>query len=316
MKVYLEQKKAGWMAGAAVFLCSGLGFSAETSLPFLNMSVGAHAQSMGGAYMALAEDGSANATNPAAIAGAEKRNIFLYHSRFVSGYTYNYLGYAHPFQSRKSGFGLAMGYLSKGDFQGRDQNGVETGSFNANDTLLTLTYSRKMSSAISLGAGANFIHSSVESVSASGFAFDFSGSYRLSENTNFAAGVFHLGPAISYANQKSDLPSQISAGLAHQFFGALTLTGDARYGLKNQNFTLGFGGQMSLAKIASLRLGYTSQISKSLPVASNSNSSINNLSGLGMGMGLKLFSKTSLDYAFVPMGELGGTHHMDLSWGY
>ena len=63
----------------------------------------------------------------------------------------------------------------------------------------------------------------------------------------------------------------------------------------------------------SFQMGYLSSLNQGGSIKSGGMDAV---SGLGMGIGLKIFSKANLDYAFVPMGDLGATHHISLTWKF
>ena len=117
-----------------------------------------------------------------------------------------------------------------------------------------------------------------------------------------------------YADQSFNLPTSLSVAVSHNLIGPITVTGDARYGLHERKMNLSLGGEFNFSNVASFRIGYLSQNGTSS--SSGGKSGLDGLGGLGMGIGLKLFSHLTLDYAFVPMGELGGTHHADFIWRF
>ena len=64
---------------------------------FLEIGVGARAMGMGGAFVALADDGTAFQWNPSGLALLEKREIgFMYSTLYQNLADYNYLGFALP----------------------------------------------------------------------------------------------------------------------------------------------------------------------------------------------------------------------------
>ncbi len=288
-------------------------FCQNTGLPFLNLGVGARAQAMGGALMAQANDASATYWNPALLSRLDSSQAFAYYSKFVSDFSYSYFSFARPFASHKSALGVSYGRFSKGTLQGRDENGTQTQDFSASDNSVSLSYGHSLNDQFSLGLSAKFIQSGIDTAKASGMALDFSGAYSLSPKTKLAAGVFNLGPSLKYENESVQLPAAMALGASHKV-SFITLTSDLKYGMKDQKTSLAFGGQLDISSFASVRSGYTSQFARNK--VSGGSSSLDAFSGMAMGLGLKLASRAALDYAFLPMGELGGTHHISFSYKF
>ena len=308
-------QKIGSLILCAAALAAGSLYAQNPGLPFLNESIGARARSLGGASLAEARDASAVVSNPSALARLRSQEIFLSYGRSYSDYQNNFLAYARPFPGGNSAFGAAWMHLSKGNFDGRDDQGRPTGDFTASDTLASLAYSRNLGRNGSLGVSAKWIQSKVESFSADGWAMDFSGSYQAFPKTRVAGGIYHLGPKMRMADEAFPLPAQLAFGISREWASLLTLTSEARYGLEDRMLRVALGGELHFSGIASFRAGYFSNSGTS-PFRSGQNSGIDSFSGLGMGVGLNVFSRMGLDYAFVPMGELGGTHHVDLTWRF
>ncbi len=282
-------------------------------LPFLNLGVGARAQAMGGAVMAVSQDASAAHSNPALLARLDSAQAFSYYSKFVSDFTYSYFAFAKPWKSHKAAFGFSYGHFSKGEFEGRDENGAQTQSFSAADDVMALSYGRNLNDKLSLGLSGKFVKSGIETSKASGMAFDFSGAYSLSPKTKLAAGVFNLGPSLKYASESVQLPATMALGASHKV-SFLTLTSDLKFGLRDQKTSLAFGGQLDIAGAVSVRSGYTSQLVNHKTSGDPNN--FGELSGMAMGLGMKVSSRANLDYAFLPMGDLGGTHHISFSYKF
>ena len=289
--------------------------AAPTGMSFLKYAVGAKANALAGAYIASAQDASAIYWNPSAIASMPSSQIFFYHSQFVLNSDYNYAAYVHPFKTHKAAYGLAYASFSQGSLDARDSSGNSQGSFTAMDSLASFSYARKVNSELSLGMGLNILQSSIGSFSANGWAFDLASTYKYSTRTRIAAGLFHAGPKMQYITESFSLPTTLGFGVSHQFLTQFNLGADMRYRMYDRNLSLSLGADINLGEVMSFQMGYLSSLAQGSPVKSGS-SGLDALSGLGMGFGLKLFSHANLDYAFVPMGDLGATHHLSLTWKF
>lgn len=273
------------------------------------MDVGAQSQAMGGASLAHVRDASAIQTNPSNLTRLDRSELFVYYGRLPADYLYNYAAYSRPWKGNS--VGVSMTYLDKGTFDGRDENRRPTGDFSASDTMLTLSAARPLGPRLSLGGSVKFIQSQIKNFIARGSALDLAASYQMSPRMRLAAGLFHIGPTMKYQNEPFALPATAAAGVSRQF-GRLGVASDLRYGLKNQRLTLSLGGELGLGNVAAVRMGYISRVAQGGDKVGNQNSGVEMLTGLGMGLGFRFFSLARLDYAFVPLGELGGTHHMNI----
>jgi len=299
-----------WVLLAAVSLLGG-GVSAEKpGAAFLKLDVGAQSQALGGASLARVQDASAVATNPSALARVRNKELFFYHGQLASDYKYSVAAYNHPY--KKDSIGVAVGYLDKGTFDGRDDNRNATGSFDASDAVLSIAYAKPLTQRGSVGAAVKYVRSEIKSYSASGMALDLSASYAMNSQTRLAAGVFHLGPSMKFVSEAFPLPATAAVGMSRKLYIPLVLIADVRYGLKDQKWSASLGGELNTGRLLTLRMGYLSQLAQGRGKI-GSGTGVEAFSGMGVGLGLKMFSRTTLDYAFVPMGELGGTHHMNLA---
>ena len=76
----------------------GVTKSGTTAAPFLNVDVGARANSMGGAYVSMADDATSMYWNPAGIALFTQPEAIFCHMRWIADITFNYIGFAMPLQ--------------------------------------------------------------------------------------------------------------------------------------------------------------------------------------------------------------------------
>ncbi len=309
-------KKYLLLAGLSAAILRPGGLLAEPAgFTFLKVGVGAAAQGMGKAFIAQTKDASAAYWNPAALGGLEAKEIFLYQNRFISDFSYTYFAYAHPLKRIHSSFAVSLGRYAKGGIDGRDDSGQKTGDFSAEDSFAALSLGKKFGETFFFGTTAKVIRSGIQDYTAQGFALDVSASKELKTRTMVSVGVFNVGPAVNYADRSVALPSTAELGASHSF-SALTLAGNFRYGLKDQTASLSMGGQIQFFTAFSIRAGYLSQMAKNTVKNGIDAGKLNSLSGLAMGFGMKFMRHGSADYAFVPMGELGTTHHISLSWRF
>ncbi|MEW6556942.1 MAG: UPF0164 family protein [Elusimicrobiota bacterium] len=120
-----------------LYLSTFLPASSNTGASFLNIGTSARATSLGGAYVAVANDASAINYNPAGLSQLNRSEIVGQHTEWISDIRHDFLAGAFPLRNSTVGFSVI--YLSQGKIEGRDENRNITNSFSAYDTALTFS---------------------------------------------------------------------------------------------------------------------------------------------------------------------------------
>lgn len=279
---------------------------ATETASFLNIGVGARGLAMGGAYTALADDVNAIYWNPAGLAALDKREVSLSHAELAQSARLDFAAFALPTQAGT--FAADGTYLSQSAIEGRDALGRPTASFQASDAELGAGYGRKTPLA-DLGASIKFVQSHIASAQAQTVALDL-GARRTFDSVGpgkliFGAALRNAGPGMKFDAQTDSLPLRLAGGAAYAFAGghsaALELTDAPRVG----GLDVGFGGEYQALKGLFVRGGYTTRSSVV------GGSGFDAARGLTMGLGWRA-ERWRIDYAAVPMGELGSTHRFTL----
>lgn len=284
---------------AALLALPSAARAAETA-SFLTVGVGARAQGMGGAYAALGEDADSLYWNPAGLARLEKREVSATHAELFAQSRHDFLAYAHP-----TAMGTVAGaftYLSQGSLDGRDAQGHPTGSYQASDSAATLGYARKTEWA-DLGVSVKYLRSHIGSAEAQGAAFDL-GARRAFGAFVVGAAVRNLGPGLKYEDQRNDLPLRLAAGAAYKITGGHALAFELTNGPRGTGTDAAFGGEYQAIRNVVLRGGYTTQ-------TVGGGTGFDAARGLSLGIGISR-EHWRIDYAVLPMGELGTSHRFTL----
>jgi hypothetical protein len=307
----------------------------SSSAPFLNIAIGPRGVSMGGAFIATANDVTALYWNPAGASRSETNEALFSYSNWFADIDYNWAG-AMLNLGGAGTIGLSVTYLDYGDMEVTtlaEQDG--TGQFfTANDMSLALTYAYNLTDRFSIGGNIKYIQQKIWNSSATAIALDLgvlflSDIYGLrigATITNFGSSMsmdgkdllvqHDIDPNISgnndqiLANLQTDdfpLPLTFKIGLAmdlvdienHRF----TLAADAIHPNDNSE-SLNVGAEYIFYNTIAFRVGYKSLFLE------------NTEEGLSAGVGLNYDFTTNLgirfDYAYQNFGILDNTQHFSL----
>lgn len=176
---------------------------ATTMAGFLKLDVGPRAAALGGAYVALADDASTLAWNPAGMSAVGKPSLTVSRAALYAGISHSYVGYVQPV-GRSSFVGLSAIYLNSGEMEvttieydkGLDQQ------FTVTDVALGLSYARRMTDFLTVGATVKVIQEKIFREAARTIAFDI-GSYF---DTGVAATIFGMSVSNFGSDMKLDGP--------------------------------------------------------------------------------------------------------------
>ncbi len=276
----------------AIFVTPALaGGSGTTAANFLKIGVGARATAMGGAFTALADNGTSLYWNPAGLAQMDGGELSATYNLWFEDIRQGYLGIGFP--SLGGTLGLAANYVDMGTFEGRDEAGNLTSNFTASDLELMVGYAKKIFPEFSLGFGAGIIQDTIAEDNESAFLANAGLLTELSKPLVLGFVVQNLGSQLG----RDPLPLTLRIGLALRqdpFRIALDLvkpTDDDAYYCAGTEWWI--GGLMAL------RVGY------------RSNQDIG--SGLTAGLGFKV-ATVNLDYAYVDYEDLGNTHRISVGF--
>ena len=213
----------------------------------------------------------------------------------------DFASYAQP--TKLGTFAVGGAYLSQSTIEGRDANGRAVGGFNAADADVALGYGRK-TDLIDLGGTVKFVQSHIGSAQATTFAADF-GARKQVGNVVVGAALRNLGPGMKFDAERNDLPLRLALGAAYKFEHGHAVTAELTNAPRAGGTDFGFGGEFQAMKNVFVRAGYTTQ------TAIAGGSSFDAARGLTLGVGFRA-DRWTIDYAAVPMGELGSTHRFTL----
>ncbi len=306
---------------------------ATTSAPFLKLGVGARSMAMGGAYVALADDGSALYWNPAGMTRTTDMTAFAGHNDWLLDITHDYVAVTLPTRLGES-IGLSISALTMNDQPVRTLDSPDgTGlSYGVMDIAVSAGYARQVTDRLSMGITGKYISLTAYNETAETFALDigsilktdFYGLQIGMALSNFGGDLKYEGrdlivkvdtePDIdgNYSSSASlgtepwPLPLMIRIGLAMDLLGPdeailsnemsrLTLAVDADHPNDGPEH-LNLGLEYAMREMIYLRAGYRVNYDQESWT-------------MGAGVNLKLngLGQVRLDYAVKPMAVFGNT---------
>jgi hypothetical protein len=273
---------------------------------------------MGGAFTAVA-DGDVNAMfyNPAVPGPATSRTPSVSYLNHLTDINAGTLAYSQTLSGAETTLSGGLRFVHWGTFQRRNEVGERTGTFSAQDAVLTVGAARALGPRLRYGANVHLLYAQIDQAQATAAATDLGVLYRVpTYQLTVGASLRHLGVSIEGFGRRDvtlplDLQLGVSKRLAHLPLRLsitaydLTELGTGVEGGSTTDHVLGhltFGGEMHLGEALRLRLGYNHRRSRDLSLADQFD-----LGGLGGGFGVAV-GGIAVDYAYNSWSKLGGLH--------
>jgi hypothetical protein len=294
---------------------------------FLNVGAGARALGMGGAFVAVADDGTTAYWSPGGLPSLKSREVaFMYCQQFNSLVKTNFISYVHP-TSRWGAFGVSWlrlgvedipktGYVDANencmqDFDDKNDNGVKdpgelyierpviVGSFDDIEDGVFFSYGIKVSAGFSIGLNLKLIRQLLAANSSNGWGIDIGGLYELFNGFKVGLNLQDV-PCTklkwdSPTKHEDVIPFSTKLGAAYtrqisslKSIFTVSCSMDTRY-----ETDMHYGAEWWLMKTLALRIGLDE-------------------GRLSMGSGLRV-STFQVDYAFIGHDDLGNTHRISTS---
>lgn len=314
-----------------------------TASNFLKIAPGARAAGVGEAYTALADDASSIYWNAAGLSSVHSQELLISHNIWFQDMQHSFIAVAMPVGRVSSdlmpvpAIGFSATYFGVDGMERRSANtAASQGSFSAGDLAVAVAYSRpvRLIPSLPFAAGMTFkyISQSIDQYSATAVAADFGLKVPVSIGhfpLTFGAAVQNIGTEMKFIDESYPLPVVWKAGLSVAPFGygwlPLGLTGDISFP-NDGDMSWRVGTEYFMGDILTLRLGYANQNSMTREALSGTTqgapatNSLASLTGMMAGFGTRIplsrvmgaGGSISIDYAFVPYGELGNTHRISL----
>jgi chemotaxis protein MotB len=273
----------------------------RTGAQFLLIPGEARGAAMSEAYSAQASGAIGLWYNAAAIGGEERPSLELMHTAYLESVTFNTVSFATPFWGSNA-FAVGAAYLNAGTIPSYDNTGQEAPSYSPKDICARLGYAHT-SGLSTLGLSASLIRSTILD-SAQTFAIN-AGVRRDMGLLSAALGLENFGGKLTFQNEATDLPRRLRAGLSCRLLQGWTV---------NADFFKPAPGLTWMATGTEIKFTPHDPVQVALRAGYNTKTpDITGLQGLSVGMGVGWHS-AALNYAWIPMGDLGQTHRISLDF--
>lgn len=259
-----------------------------TTASFLKIGIGARAAAMGDAFTALALDGTSLYWNPAGLSQIKTKDISAAYNSWLEEIKQGYLSFSFP--TARGTMGLGINYVDMGKIEGRDEEGNPTGDFSASDTHIFFGYAKKLKKS-SWGISLGMLKDVIKDDSKNAFLANIGFLYPLSERFSLGAVAQNIASKLG----SDSLPLTFKLGAAAKLENVVLALDMAKP--QDNEIYYCLGAEWWLRNTLALRAGYKTNQDQG--------------EGWSAGLGFK-FSRSDLDYAYVPYGDLGITHR--ISW--
>ncbi len=150
-----------------------------TAAPFLSIGQGARALSMGGAFVAVADDPSAMYWNPAGIADLSGNRVVFDHTQWIADISYNFFGATINLGSIGTlGLNFTSSSIPEMNVTTIDNPGGTGETFGVTDGVFGVSYAMKLTDKFSIGFNPKFVYQRIAKYSASAIALDMGVKYQ------------------------------------------------------------------------------------------------------------------------------------------
>jgi hypothetical protein len=299
---------------------------------FFQVAIGARPTAMGGAYLAISNDGAGPLYNPAGLADLKFPLFGSSYRAMQLGRKLGYITALFPVRN-KATLGVHWLYAGSGSVQVRNSNGqldddyyynLGGSDFSLNSHVFGLVFAKRFSDAIAAGAKLNYLVASFPQTHANGISFDFGGTLYVDEllgrenkdklpirDVRVALVVRHIGGEYKWTDDKwmaayttgglsseqtDKIPVDVGLGLSGRLLKDKLLLATDLVKNQYQAFVFHGGAEYFVTPELALRGGYGDK-----------------QFGIGTGYVIKLGTQAlAIDYAFASekSGAGAGSEHI------
>ena len=310
----------------ATGLLGGVAKAAETTysagaraLPLRQEGGTARAMGMGSAVVAVEQGSASLLWNPAGLGVMRCKEVGLHHNSGLGDTVQEILVVGSPLGEVEDGckggsmggIAASLGYVNYGNFEGTNAIGNPNGTYSAGDLALSLGYGKELIPSLSAGLVLKGNRSSFAGGNYMNYATDVGLLWTVVPKLDLGVTYTNLalGPGLSGSAVASGL--RLGASVKPDKHWLLAASGELQDGGAVNRAQFGgeylIGNVDEVANVLALRGGYA----LSFPDAE-----LGLLNGVSMGLGYTLSKTISVDYAFLPIGDLGSSHRLSATFKF
>ncbi|MDR1942003.1 MAG: hypothetical protein LBQ47_06730 [Endomicrobium sp.] len=243
-------------------------------------------------------------SSPAMLGFVESPSFAATYAAYFQDVSFQAASFAFPYKNLI--FNLSYSGFNYGNIDGYSSdpsgNYVFTGTFGADDSSFGIGVGYNVTQWLSVGAGLKYARQNIDASSISGFALNASAVYLPDANWYAVGGFENVGPNV----EGYSMPASVYAG-GYSYYEQYNILYGGEIKVYSGNLVfLKVAGEYDFKEILFFRLGYNISLT-------NSNDTLgewyqrNLTAGFGISYGF-----FSLDYAWLPFGDLGSTSMVTL----
>ncbi|MFA5858355.1 MAG: PorV/PorQ family protein [Elusimicrobiota bacterium] len=273
--------------------------TADSGLQFLRMNISARGVALGGALSCVEDDIFGYYYNPAGRYSVKRPEIGVSDNIWFENI--NYQNYAYS-QCPKFGVLTAgVNLLSLGTIQKYDNTGALINeTYSPMDLSVIMSYSNILKKT-PYGISVKYLYSTIDTVSASGLAFDFGVMQLVNDNLQIAVALQNIGPSMTYITKTVPLPVNLKIGGRYNYYiSKYKSMLVAEFNVpNNSNYEFSIGNE---SRFEFNNIGFMPRIGLKIdPQITDFIGSFR----IGAGVSYKQYT---IDYSWVPYGVLGMSH--------
>ena len=281
-------------------------YTGTTAAEFLNIGIGARQVGMGEAAVAACDDISSIYWNPAGLTGVKEKQFTFSHAFWIGESNHEMIGYCQPLKGIGI-VGCGLSYLLYGNIIGMSDATSVPVNFSASDLAVIVSYATNLSRFINLGLNVKYIQQAIENEAGSAWALDAGFLVpNMLDGLNIGCEIRNIGFGLRVSESSSALPYSLRLGASYKMLENLLLSFDADIS-SSDAASIAVGAEYWQENVIAFRGGYNTRNIESL----------GGWAGLSFGIGFRNAVKIlgyndiiNIDYAFVPYGDLVGTHRI------